>query len=138
MNDELKKKVKRYVTTSVISLAVAISLLVSFGFFSGTLSDNEKMKALSDAFTVPGIVLLALGALIYASTEGMFDGLSYAGKYAIRALVPGMRNSAPLEKYGDYKLAKNEKRAKGYSFLFFIGLAFAFIGIIFTALFYVI
>ena len=137
MNEELKRKVKRYVMTSAISLAITITLLISFGFFSDALSTSEKMKALSDAFTVPGIMLLALGALTYASTEGMFDGISYAGKFAIRALVPGMRNN-PLEKYGDYKLAKNEKRAKGYSFLFFVGLAFALVGVIFTVLFFII
>ena len=137
MSKSLNKKAKRYVITSIIAFAITVILLVVSGFFSVELSYREKIKVLADAFTVPGIMLVAFGALTYVSTEGIFDGVSYAGRLAFRALVPGMRNN-PVEKYGDYKLAKNEKRAKGYSYLFFIGLAFAFIGVIFTALFFII
>lgn len=135
MNEILKKKVKKYVITTTASLSITVGLLINFGFFSGMLSVREKILALSDAFTVPGIILLAISALMYVSSEGVFDGISYAGKFAFRALVPGMRNN-PVEKYGDYKLAKNQKRITGYSCLFFVGVIFTFVGVIFTALFF--
>ena len=122
--------------TVSISIIATICLLLSFNFFSGELSLQEVMKALSDAFSVTGIILLVLGALVFVSTQGMFDSVSYAGKFVIRAFIPGAR-STPMEKYGDYKVGKSEKRITGYSFLFFVGIAFTLIGILFTVLFFI-
>ena len=104
-----KEKIKKYVITVSISIIATICLLLSFNFFSGELSLQEVMKALSDAFSVTGIILLVLGALVFVSTQGMFDSVSYAGKFVIRAFIPGAR-STPMEKYGDYKVDKRKKR----------------------------
>ena len=127
---------KKYLITSIIGLTVTISLLFSFGIAGGELNAQETMRAYADAFSATGILLVAAGALVFASGEGMFDGISYAGIFAVRALIPGMRHNGPMEKYGDYKLAKSEKRIKGYSFLFYVGLAFLLVGTIFTVLYF--
>ncbi len=132
-----KEKIKKYVITVSISIIATICLLLSFNFFYGELSLQEGMKALSDAFSVTGIILLVLGALVFVSTQGMFDSISYAGKFVLRAFIPGAR-STPIEKYGDYKVGKAEKRITGYSFLFFVGIAFILVGVIFTILFFVV
>ena len=135
MNNDLKSKIKKYSLTIIIGLIITVGLLFSFNFFSGELSNIDTMKALSDAFSVSGILLLAYGALIYVSTEGMFDGVSYAGMFVVRSLVPGMRRN-PIQKYGDYKVSKEGKRCSGYAYIFFIGLGFLAVGIIFTILFF--
>ena len=135
MNNELKKKLKKYSFATLAGLIVTVCLLSSFNFFSGELSLEEGMKALSDSFMVPGAMFLAFGALVFVSTHGMFDGISYAGMFAVRALVPGMRRGE-VQKYGDYKVAKDEKRATGYGFILIVGLGFLAVGLIFTILFF--
>ena len=130
------KTFKKYLITSLIGVDVTICLLYSFGFFGNELGAADAMKMLSDSFTVTGIVLLAVGAMVYVSTQGMFDSVSYMGKFVGRALIPGKRN-APLEKYGDYKVAKSEHRFTGYGFLPIVGLCFTVIGVIFTLLFFI-
>lgn len=136
MNNDFKSKLKKQATAAIIGIIITVGLLFSFNFFSGDLSLEEGIKALADSFTVTGVLFLAFGALIYVSTQGMFDGLSYVGMYAVRTLIPGMRKNSP-QKYGDYKLAKEEKRMKGYGYILFIGIGFLVIGIIFTVLFFV-
>lgn len=137
MNNDLKNKIKKYSLATIIGSIITVGLLFTFNFFSGELSLVDGMKALADAFTVSGILILAYGALIYVSTEGMFDGISYAGMFAIRTLIPGMRKN-PIQKYGDYKVAKDEKRCSGYAYVFFVGLGFLAVGITFTILFFTI
>ena len=131
-----KSLFKKYAVAVIIAAIATVCLLLIFDFFSGELTLQEGMKALSDAFSVTGIIFIAMGALVFVSTQGMFDSVSYAGKFVIRAFIPGAR-STPMEKYGDYKVGKSEKRIAGYSFLFFVGIAFTLIGILFTVLFFI-
>lgn len=94
----------------------------------------EKYRMLSDAFTVPGVVLLMLGCLIGAANMGALDGITYAVGFAFRSLIPGGRHKD--EKYFDYVERKREKRIKGYGFLFIAGGVAMAIAIVFFILFY--
>ncbi len=101
--------------------------------FSGAdLVDQYLM--LSDAFTIPGVILVMAGCLMWVSTTGFFDGVSYAAGAAIRALIPGGR--ANEEKYVDYIERKRENRVKGYGFLFIAGLVTLAISAVFMVLYY--
>lgn len=139
MNNEKIKTLKKYLITSLIALIVTVGLLSAFGLFSGELTGDETIRAFADAFTAVGVLLIALFCLAFVSTQGMFDGLSYVGMVAVRSLVPGMRYGK-YEKYGDYKVRKNDDRGdvKNYLFMLFIGLGFTAIGVVFTVLFFVI
>ena len=134
MSDKVRKIIRRYLISTGLALIASFGLLYSFDFFSGELSYQDGLKAVADAFGVVGILLLSFGSLVYVSTEGMFDGVSYAAKVLVRALIPGGRRN-PMEKYGDYKVAKSENRFTGYGFLFIVGVLFTLIGGIFTALY---
>lgn len=94
----------------------------------------DKYRMLSDAFTVPGILLLMFGCLIWISNLGALDGLAYAVSFAIRSLIPGARYKD--EKYGDYVERKRENRVKGYGFLFISGGVTMAVAIVFMILFY--
>ena len=95
----------------------------------------ERYRVISDAFTVPGVRLVMIGALVWVSTEGFFDGLSYAFNRAGSMLIPFFKKSLKHQNYYDYKMSKQEKRAKGYSFLFFVGLAYLAVGVVFVFLY---
>lgn len=137
--DENRKKavtaILKYSIATGVAAGIAVAIMSARGVFDGSLPLDQVYRYLSDAFFIPGAILVLFGALVFISTTGFFDSISYIGMVAIRALIPGMRMNKG-ERYVDYKERKSEGRISGYSFIFFVGLAFLAVGIIFTALFY--
>lgn len=95
----------------------------------------DKYRMLCDAFTIPGLMLILVGAMIWVSSQGALDGLVFCVRFAVFSLIPGKRVERD-EKYADYVERRRGKRAKGYSFLFYSGLATMVIAGVFMALFY--
>ena len=95
---------------------------------------QERYKLLCDAFTIPGMLMILLGTLLWVSNEGAFYGVSYCLRIALFALIPGKRKDA-YEKYGDYVERKQQKKVQGYSFLFWSGLVAMAIALVFFALY---
>ena len=132
MSDKLRVRLLKY----GISAAVCLILVV---FYCGVRDFSqmelvEKYRTLCDAFTIPGLLCLCVGVLIWASNDGVLYGLSYCLNVAWRALIPGARYKH--ERYYDYVTRKREKRISGYGFLFLVGVACMAIAIVFMALFY--
>ena len=127
---------KKYLVTIGIVSSVTLCLLYWFGTFSGELTASEILCTLADSFFVSGILTLVAFGFIFLSSQGVFDSLSYVGSMAVRSFVPGMRLGG-YEKYGDYKIRKDEKRirTKDYLFILYVGLAFTLLGGIFTMVF---
>ncbi len=118
--------------------AAFVALLACIYIFNRDFAQLElvdKYLVLCDAFTVPGVLLLMIGCLVWASTQGALDGLGYAVNQAIAALIPGKRLGAD-ERYGDYLERKRNNRAKGYGFLFYSGLITMAVALIFMGLYY--
>lgn len=114
-------------------VALMVWLYISLRDVSkATLLDWYRM--LSDAFTVPGMLLLMAGCLVWISNLGALDGLAYAVSFAFRSLIPGGRYKD--EKYADYVERHREKRIKGYGFLFVAGGVTMALAIVFLLLFY--
>ena len=129
----MKSKLPRYLAAVTVGIAIAGLVLYNYGFFA---MDTAvlRFRCLSDAFTIPGVLLLAVGCLIWISQQGMFDFLSYTGK----VIVDKFRPHAESVRYGDYVLEKNENRKTGgFGFLLITGAAFIAIALLFMALFYI-
>ena len=94
----------------------------------------EKYRMMCDAFSIPGIVLVMLGCLVWVSTTGFFDSLGFILSMAFRSLIPGGRLRD--ERYIDYVERKRENRAKGYGFLFVSGVVTLVISGVYMYLFY--
>ena len=94
----------------------------------------EKYRALCDAFTVPGLLCLCIGALIWASNDGFFYGIGYCLKAAWQALIPGAGHR--MGNYYDYVTGKKEKQAAGYGCLLVVGSMCMAAAFVFFALFY--
>lgn len=133
MKGSVRGKVIKYGISSVFCLGLA-ALYVGLRDFS-LQSTMEKYRILCDAFTIPGLVLVMLGALMAVSNEGALDGVAYVLSYAVKILIPGKRHEH--EKYYDYVERKRQQgRVKGYGFLFVVGGISLAIAIIFMILFY--
>ncbi len=132
MSGRLRKNLLKYGITVGICLAFAAIFCFSRDILRQTLT--VKYRILCDAFTVPGAICLCLGVLIWASTDGFFDGLTYCLAIAWRSMIPGGR-ATPPEKYYDYVQRKREKRITGYGFIPIVGAVFMAVAIVFLLLF---
>ena len=130
------KNVLKYSITAAICLTLTV-LYVTLRIDLTRLGEVPRVmlyRVLCDGFTVPGIVVLMLGLLVWLSTQGAMDGVGYLMSYAFKALIPGMRGD--IERYGDYLERKRANRATGYGFLIITGLVFMGFAAIFMILFY--
>ena len=128
---DFRKIILRYLIT--LGAAIAMLLLVLWvNDYSSATELVDKYRILADSFTVPGVVLVMLTALVRLSAEGAFDGLGYVLRHGMQMLVP--RRKYKHETYYDYKQSKGDKKPHGYSCMFFVGIVFVFIAVVFVVL----
>lgn len=97
----------------------------------------QRYKILCDAFTMPGILILAIGALVWLSAQGATDSVSYLVGGLFKRLLPvGKWKDERFEQYYDYVERKRANRPKGYGFIFVIGGVFMAVALVFMFLFY--
>ena len=130
--EKFKKLLPKYLISLFIG-ACFVFAVISLREYSAEMADAERYKILSDAFTIPGVVFILIGALVWVSTDGFFDMFSFAIGKAVRTLIPFSKRSD--ETFYDYKVRKSEDRFTGYSFLFFVGIAFLAVAIVFLVLY---
>ena len=135
MNNTKNTAIKYLVTTG-IALLGAIVILWSRNFIA--IDDlAQKFRALADAFCVPGVILMCFSGLIWVSSDGFFDGLGYAFSRVGGMFIPAYK--AKHETFLDYKQKKHDKRAEKNSgslwFVFFVGLGFFLVSLVFTLLY---
>ena len=94
----------------------AVGALITFlvfryrsGFAYADLKGDRTLACLSDGAFVAGVILLGVGILVWVSTTGFFDMLSYGIRGLGRALLPFLR-LRKHKNYYEYKLEKEAKR----------------------------
>ena len=132
MSEGLKTNLLKYGITGTVCLGLA-ALYCGLRDF-GDMTLVEKYRVLCDGFTIPGLVALCVGALLWVSNDGFFYGLGYCLDVARKALLPGGRRK--MEKYYDYVERHRQKKLTGYGFLFICGGVCMAIAIVFLVLFY--
>ena len=93
-----------------------------------------KYLNLADSFSIPAVVMIMAGLLVWVSSQGGFDMISYGLLRAKDSLIPGSKHNG--EQYYDYKVRQDKKRPKGYSFMFISGGIYLVPAIIFNILYY--
>lgn len=90
---------------------------------------------LSNAFTVPGVILMGLSGLNFVKRQGGFDAVSYSARYMSSWLLPQFwlnkdERSGKLKSYRDYCEDRRcrERGRRNLSLCFFL------VGALFTAL----
>ena len=132
MSEKLRARLLKYGISAVVC-AIMVAFYCGVRGFS-QMELVERYRTLCDAFTIPGLLCLCVGVLIWVSNDGFFYGLSYCLNVAWRALIPGARQR--VERYYDYVTRKKEKRITGFGFLFLVGGVCMAIAIVFMVLFY--
>ena len=130
----MRIKLIRYGVAVLFGAALAAVYLLTRSF-TGSEPPAERYRMLCDAFTIPGVLLMLTAALVALSNAGAFTGLGYATSHAVHMLIPGL--GSRMETYADYVERKTEKGpVRGYGFLFYVGLAYFALAIVFFVLFY--
>ena len=130
---------KRVVTAIKYASAVAIGLvfgavyLFNNDFFGQDLRNMYRL--LSDAFMLPGFLMVAGGLMIWMSNEGAWHGVAFVVTRAVKFLLPFGRGTKD-ENYGEYVARQSKKRVDGYSFVIVTGVIFLAVAALFMYLFH--
>lgn len=133
MSKELKNNLFKYGITTLIGAMMAFTTMKSYNLAEAA-TDMEKYRILSDAFTIPGVILIMVGLLVMVSNGGFFNGMAYAFSYAARLLVPGV--SKDVGRYGDFIERRAQRGKTGFGFLIIVGAAFLAVAVVFLVLYY--
>ena len=76
---------------------------------------------LTDAFFIPGILLLGIGGLVFTTNEGVFDPIVFGLKTFWGMFSKKLKRSD--ETYYDYRMARQDKKL-AFGFLLICGLFF--------------
>lgn len=134
MDEKILSYIKKYAISFAI-LGISTWFILALREFSASDAAAVKYLNLADSFTIPAVIILMVGVLVWISTTGSFDMFSYGLSRAKESFVPSVRYKD--EKFYDYKMRKEKKRIKGYSFLFVSGGIYMIPAIIFNILYYV-
>lgn len=132
MSQEKKVRLCSYAIAFGLSLLLAAVYVLLRDF--GSLSWKERFLVLSDAFTVPGVLLLCIGGMCWISTKGGLDGMAYILKYVSSLLIPGRPFDG--KKYADFLEEREGKRRSGFGYLLITGLVCLAITGVFMVLYY--
>ena len=133
-NNNLKQILIRYAICLGVATALVFGVLALRDFWGQT-QNSQKIRYLSDAFSITGIMFMSFGALFFLTDEGSFDGIGWIMKSAIRVILPFV-GTKDAETYRAYKERKHSKpKMKGYSCMFLTGLVCLIVGIVFMIIF---
>lgn len=138
MSDELKKKLGSYIITSLTGLMMTYITMSNYGIFEAQ-SAKEVIFIISSALSIPGVIIMMIGCLVWVSKDGFFDGISYAFSYTFKMMIPGTDKT--MSKYKDYIAEKAEKRAEkkvSFAYFFIVGGVFLVLSVILLIIFYMI
>ena len=130
----LVKEYKEYVITTAVAAVLAILLILSRGIFQEKELDMI-ITIISDAFFIPGVLLICVGLIVYASNEGLFLSISYGFKVIGRTITAKKDERLMDEKYHEYYARQIEKKAKCKHFLI-VGAAFIVISLLFVGIYF--
>lgn len=118
--------------SAVIFGAIIFFITISVRNIYTQTSIKEIYRYISDGFTIPGVIILCAGVLVFLSNQGAFMGVGYVVKHAVVMLIPFIKKKN--ESYQEY--CEKKKAVKGYLFLFIVGGIYLILGIIFIILYY--
>lgn len=128
------KEYKEYVITIAVALGFSVLLMLSRGIFQEKEIDMI-ITIISDAFFIPGVLLLCVGLIVYASNEGLFLSISYGFKTIGRTITAKKDERLMDEKYHEYYARQIQKKTKCKHFLI-VGVAFIVISLLFVVIYF--
>ena len=118
MSKEVKNNLLRYGIGAAIAIVMVVAYVCSENIAGQT--QVNVYRIMSDAFSLPGLLFLFSGTMVWLANQGALDAIGYMVTAVVRFLIPG--GHLKHEKYGDYVARQREKEITGYGFLFIIAL----------------
>ena len=125
----MKTKFLQYGITTVLGALLVLAVIFSKNYFS-VVETKERIKIIADAFTVPGILLVCAGLLVFVTNEGVFHIFTY-GIQSFANLFKKGRRKMKYATYYDYKESKKDQKSS-FGFILFVGLFYLTVAIIFN------
>lgn len=101
-----------------------------------TLSATEQLRVLqdlSDAFIIPGVIVLCFAGLVFSSNCGTFDMLLFSISKVFDVFRKN-ENKRAAKNFYEYRESKSDE-PKSFVHLIIIGIIFVVIGIVFYVLY---
>ncbi len=134
MKKETKALLLKYIICFAVASLIAVAVFWSKGFFAHSVAVN--IQILADGFFVSGILLTLFAGMMFISGEGALIGIGFVLRNVVLAFIPMGR--AKHELYKDYRERKlKEMRKTKDRCVLVTGLLFLFVGVVFTAIWYV-
>ncbi len=145
MEKKLTKK-NLLIALAVFAAVSALAFWLRLGMTTETEETKRMFACLSDAFFISGVLFVGAGLLVWASNEGTFWGLGFAGSSALKMIIPpfllGERQknayyskNGRLESYGEYRERKKAEPKTRFWHLIVCGLLGLVLGAVFLALY---
>lgn len=128
----MKVSGKRFLVCIAVCLVLSVVLMFVRGIARAD-SVRTALLCLSDAFFVPGALMILAGALVWVNSKGVADGLGYSvGRFFSRR-GPGYEENR-RESYSEYKERRHSKKPCVAEMLL-TGLAFTAVSVVLTLVF---
>ena len=114
------RSVLKYLITMVCGLGLAAWVAFNQNILEKT-TLQDIFHVLTDAFFIPGILIMGMGALIFVTNEGAFDAITFGLKSFWSMFSKKLKRNR--ETYYDYRSARSEKKLP-FGFLLICGFLF--------------
>ena len=128
MKENGKKFFKQYLIALIVSLLVGLGIFFLFWF--------ALRKGPINASSIAGLILLAIGGLMFVTYEGFFDVFSYGIKQTFSSIFGKKANeNNDFPGYKEQKNAKRESEAKIYICILISGCFFMLLFLVLKIIF---
>lgn len=109
----MENKHKKLITWAIAGVVSLIAILLIYNFRLNNppfeMGEMPKLHALSDGFFVTGLIFTGFGLLLWISTTGVLDIITYGFKSLLYLFTPYQKSKDEGGFY-EYKLEKQAKR----------------------------
>lgn len=98
---------------------------------------QRACMGVSDGLMTVGICLAGVGFLVWISSTGFFDMISY-GFASLKVMFTPFGNPKTHPRFYDYKTVKQENRKSGRTLILYLGLGFLAAAAVFAGLYYIV
>ena len=134
MKEKNKSLLLKYLIPTVIGLITAFGIMYALGIFQKT-DPAEIAGLISDGFFVVGMLFTGFGLLLWISSTGVLDIVTYGFKSVLMLFTP--INKRPNKGgFYEYKLEQKEKRRPVPFQILWVGICFIFASFAFVVIYY--
>lgn len=128
------KNWKKYLITLALGLCIAFAIAIFRGVFKQTTSKGVFI-VLSEAFSIPGLIMLFGGALIICISAGALRGVGYAFHLLFATHSTSRTKFEERKTYMQYVEEKKANAKPAPKYILYVGLTLTVIALIFTGIY---